>query len=167
MPITLENVLIEKADATVADAHGSWGEAIDVFAVQEVVLKLLFREQMWRFAIELSQQAYFADIGLLSPFAFATELKRGKHLLTQWGHKRSPFLEWTSCLFEKADIVEGRKPRRERDKITAASAAYLNIAVELTGKTPVFCPQLAAGVRPIKKKGRHGGPSRTSHWLGY
>jgi hypothetical protein len=33
VPITLENVLREESDATVAEAHGSWGEAIDVFAV--------------------------------------------------------------------------------------------------------------------------------------
>ena len=45
VPVTLEDVLIEEADATVADTHGRWGEAIDVFAVQEVVLKLLFGDQ--------------------------------------------------------------------------------------------------------------------------
>ena len=33
MPVTLEDVLVEKPDATVANTHGSWGEAIDVFAV--------------------------------------------------------------------------------------------------------------------------------------
>jgi hypothetical protein len=46
----------------------------------------------------------------------------------------------TGSLFEKEDIVEGKKPRRERDKITAASAAYLNNAVELTGKKLVLFP---------------------------
>jgi hypothetical protein len=35
-------MLGEEADTAVADAHGRWGQAIDVFAVQEVVLKLLF-----------------------------------------------------------------------------------------------------------------------------
>jgi hypothetical protein len=54
-PITLEDVLREEADTTGADAHGSWGEAIDVFSVQEVVLKFLFGEYMRRCAIELSQ----------------------------------------------------------------------------------------------------------------
>ena len=44
VPVALEDVLIEEADATVADAHRSGSEAIDVFAVQEVVLQLLFRE---------------------------------------------------------------------------------------------------------------------------
>jgi hypothetical protein len=46
VPITLEDVLIEEADAPVAEAHGSRGEAIDVLAVQEGVLQLLFGEQV-------------------------------------------------------------------------------------------------------------------------
>jgi hypothetical protein len=92
VPITLEDVLREKADATVADAHGSWGEAIDVFAVQEVVLEVWFGEQVRRCAIELSQQTYFTDVGLLSPFSLATELKGSNHVLTQRSHERSPFL---------------------------------------------------------------------------
>jgi hypothetical protein len=33
VPVALEDVLIEKADATVADTHGRWGEAIDLFPV--------------------------------------------------------------------------------------------------------------------------------------
>ena len=44
VPIALEDVLGEKSDATGAEAHGSGGEAIDVFAVQEVVLQLLCGE---------------------------------------------------------------------------------------------------------------------------
>jgi hypothetical protein len=42
VPVALEDVLIEEADGTVADAHGRGGEAIDVFAVEEVVLQLSF-----------------------------------------------------------------------------------------------------------------------------
>jgi hypothetical protein len=38
VPVALEDVLIEKADATVADTHGRWGEAVDIFPVQKVVL---------------------------------------------------------------------------------------------------------------------------------
>ena len=34
VPVTLEDMLGEEADATVADAHGRWGEAIDVLPVQ-------------------------------------------------------------------------------------------------------------------------------------
>ena len=33
VPIALEDMLIEEADAAVADAQGSWGEAVNVFAV--------------------------------------------------------------------------------------------------------------------------------------
>ena len=92
VPVALEDVLIEESDATVADAHGSWGEAVDVFAVQAVGLELLFGEHVGRFAIELSQQAYLTDIGLLGTLPLATELKRSDHVLTEWGHEISPFL---------------------------------------------------------------------------
>jgi hypothetical protein len=44
VPVALEDVLVEASDATRADAHGSWGEAVDVFPVQEGVLKFLFRD---------------------------------------------------------------------------------------------------------------------------
>ena len=37
VPVALEDVLREKADATVADTHGRGGEAVDIFPVQEVV----------------------------------------------------------------------------------------------------------------------------------
>ena len=33
IPSTLEDMWIEEADATVAEAHGRWRQAIDVFAV--------------------------------------------------------------------------------------------------------------------------------------
>jgi hypothetical protein len=91
VPVACEDVLREEADATVADAHGRWGEAVDVFPVQEGVLQLLFGEQVGRCAIELSQQAYCADVGLLGALALAAELKRSHHALTQWSHKMSPF----------------------------------------------------------------------------
>ena len=92
VPIPLEDVLIEEADATVADAHGSWGEAIDVFAVQEGVLECWFGEQVRRFARELSQQASLTDISLLSPFSLTTALQCSNHVLTQRGHEMSPFV---------------------------------------------------------------------------
>jgi len=91
VPVPLEDVLREEADATGADAHGGWGEAVDVFSMQEVGLKLLFGEQVGRFAIKLSQQAHLADIGLLSALTLATKLKSGDHLLAQWCHQGSPF----------------------------------------------------------------------------
>jgi hypothetical protein len=51
----------------------------------------------------------------------------------------------TGSLFEKEDIVEGKKPRRERDKITAASAAYLNIGLESTAYSVCSCVAPAFG----------------------
>ena len=92
VPVAFEDVLIEEADTAVADAHGRWGEAIDVFPVQEVVLQLLFRDAVGGCVVELRQQADFPDIGLLGPLALAAELERRNHLLTQWGHEMSPFV---------------------------------------------------------------------------
>ena len=92
VPRTLEDMLREEADAAGADAHGSRGEAVNVFAVSEVVLKLLFGEQGGRCAIELSQETDFTDRGLLGTFSLATELKCGNHVPAQWSHEISPFL---------------------------------------------------------------------------
>jgi hypothetical protein len=72
-PVALEDVLIEEAGAAVAEAHRGWGEAIDIFAVQEVSLELLFRDAVGGFVVELSQEADFPEIGCLRPFALATE----------------------------------------------------------------------------------------------
>jgi hypothetical protein len=82
VPVALEDIVIEEPDATVADTHRSWRETIDIFSVQEVGLKLRFGDQVRGLAIELSEHAYFTDIGLLGPFAFATELECGNHVLT-------------------------------------------------------------------------------------
>jgi hypothetical protein len=46
VPVALEDVLVEEADATIAGAHGRGGEAIDVFAVQEIVLEFLCRDEV-------------------------------------------------------------------------------------------------------------------------
>ena len=81
VPIALEDVLIEESDATGADTHGSRDEAVDVCAVQEIMLKLLFGEHVGRCARELSQQADLTDIGLLGTLSFATALKCGHHVL--------------------------------------------------------------------------------------
>ena len=52
MPVALEDVLVEEADAAVGEAHKSGGEAVDVFAVQEVALQLLFRDAVRRFMVD-------------------------------------------------------------------------------------------------------------------
>ena len=92
MPVTLKHVLGEESDATGANTQGSWGEAIDVFSMQEGGLERLFGEQVGRCAIALSQQASLTNRGLLGTLPLATELKRGNHLWTQGGHEISPFL---------------------------------------------------------------------------
>jgi len=91
MPVAFEDVLIEEADAAVAEAHGRGGEAVDVFPVEEVTLQLLFGDAVGGFVVELGQETDFTDIAFLSPFALATKLQSGKHVLTQWGHEIPPF----------------------------------------------------------------------------
>jgi hypothetical protein len=53
-PVTPKDVVGEESDVTIADAPGSWGEAIAIFSVQAVGLEFLFGDQVRRFAIELS-----------------------------------------------------------------------------------------------------------------
>ena len=91
-PVALEHMLREEADATVADAHGGWGEAVDVFPVQEVVLQLLFGDAVGGCVGELGQQVDFSDRGCLRPFAFAAEVESRDHVLTQGAHEISPFV---------------------------------------------------------------------------
>jgi len=45
-PVTLQDVLREESDAAVADAHRNRGEVVDIFSVQEVLLKFLFRDEV-------------------------------------------------------------------------------------------------------------------------
>jgi hypothetical protein len=83
-------MLVEEAEATGAETPGRWGEAIDGFAGEKIVLQFLCRDTVGGLVGELGQQADFPEIGGRRPFALATELKRGDHVLTQWGHERSP-----------------------------------------------------------------------------
>ena len=92
VPVAFEDVLIEEANPAVADTHGRGGETVDIFAVQEVVLRFRFSHAVGGCVVELREEADFADIGLLGALALATELKSCKHLLTQWGHEIPPFV---------------------------------------------------------------------------
>src|SRR5215510_1710390 len=92
VPVALEDVLVEEADAAVADAHGRGGEAIDVFPMQDIALQLLFRDAVGGCVVELGQQADFPDLGCLRPFALATEVESRNHVLTQGAHEISPFV---------------------------------------------------------------------------
>ena len=58
----------------------------------DVLLQLLFRDEVGRFVVELSQEPNLSDIGLLSPLALATELQSGDHLLAQWCHDMPPLV---------------------------------------------------------------------------
>ena len=90
VPVALEDVLGEEANTARADTHGGWGEAIDVFAVQDIALQRLFGDAVGGLVVELGQQVDCSDIGCLCPFAFATEVERRQHVLTPWGHEISP-----------------------------------------------------------------------------
>jgi hypothetical protein len=89
-PGTLQDVLREEAEATVTEAHGRWGQAIDVCAVQAGALQLLCRDAVGGCVVELREQADCPDIGWLGTLARAAELQCRNHLLMQWGHERSP-----------------------------------------------------------------------------
>src|SRR5262249_52053107 len=91
VPVVREDVRVEEADTTVTEAHGSWGKAIDVFAMEAIALQFRCGYPIGRFAVELSEEAHLTDIGLLGALALADELKRSHHALTQWGQKLSPF----------------------------------------------------------------------------
>jgi hypothetical protein len=91
-PVAFEDVLREEADAAGAEAHRGWGEAIDIFAVQEVSLERLCRDAVGGLVVARSQEADFTDRGCLSPCALATEVESRDHGLTQWGHEISPFV---------------------------------------------------------------------------
>src|SRR5262245_34600135 len=56
-PGTLQDVRLEEADATVADAHGCRGQVLDVFAVQAVTLQRLFGDAVGGCVGALGQQA--------------------------------------------------------------------------------------------------------------
>ena len=132
MPVACEDVLREEADTAGADTHGRWDEAVDVFPVQEVVLKLLFRDAVGGCVVELSQQPDFTDIGLLGTLSLATELKRSDHVLTQWGHEMSPFMRRVVCVRRKTSETDWG---REGGLLTAASAAYLNKGLQPTASS--------------------------------
>jgi len=44
VPVSLEDVFVEEANAAIADAHGIGRPVIDVFAVEEIVLEFLLRD---------------------------------------------------------------------------------------------------------------------------
>ena len=92
VPVSLEDVFEEEADAAIADAHGIGGPVINVLPVEEIVLEFLFRDQSGGFAVELAEHANGAGVGLLSPFSFSIELKGlDRSVIPLCLHDTSPF----------------------------------------------------------------------------
>jgi hypothetical protein len=92
VPVALEDVFEEEADAAIADAHGIRGPVIEVLAVEEIILKFLFGDQIGGFLVELGEHTDGAGIGLLSPFSFAVELKGlDRFVIPLCLHDTSPF----------------------------------------------------------------------------
>ncbi len=94
MPVALEAVWREEADAAVADAQGGGGEAVNVFPVEEGVLQGVCREAIGRLVVTLGQEADVPDRGCRSPFAL-------EPVLTQWAHEISPFVRGVVRLSRK------------------------------------------------------------------
>ena len=46
LPGAFEALLVEETQSAVTDAHGAWREAIVIFSMQDVVLKLLFGDEI-------------------------------------------------------------------------------------------------------------------------
>jgi len=100
VPVALQDVDVEKADAAVADAHGLGRPVIDVFALEEVLLEFLLGDKIGCLAIELRKHAHRAGVGLLGSFSFPIELQSIDHTLTPIvHHKSSPFVRNIGELF--------------------------------------------------------------------
>ncbi len=92
VPVSLEDVFEEEADAAIADAHGIGGPVIDVLSAEKIVLEFLLGDQIGGFAIELGEHADGAGIGLLGAFSFAIELKGlDRSVIPLCLHDTSPF----------------------------------------------------------------------------
>jgi len=92
VPVSLEDVFVEEANAAIADTHGIGGPVINVFPVEEIILEFLLGDQIGGFAIELGEHADGAGVGLLSPFPFAIELKSlDRFVIPLCLHDTSPF----------------------------------------------------------------------------
>ncbi len=58
----------------------------------DLVLPLLFGDEIRGCAVELSQEPNLTDIALVRTFALATELQSRNHLSAQWCHDKPPWL---------------------------------------------------------------------------
>jgi len=105
VPVSLEDVLEEEANAAIADAHGIGGPVINVLAVEEIVLEFLFADLIGGFAIELGEHANGAGVGLLSPFPLAVELKSlDRSVIPLCLHDTSPFSIMRDYPFQRGGV---------------------------------------------------------------
>ncbi len=92
VPVALEDVFEEEANAAIADAHGIGRPMIDVLAVEEIILEFLLGDQIGGFAVELGEHADGAGVGLPSSFPLAVELKGlDRFVIPLCLHDTSPF----------------------------------------------------------------------------
>jgi hypothetical protein len=105
VPVSLEDVFEEEADAAIADAHGIGGPVIDVLSVEEIVLEFLLSDQIGGFAVELGEHADGAGVGLLSPFPLAIELKSlDRFVIPLCLHDTSPFFKTRDYPFQRGGV---------------------------------------------------------------
>jgi hypothetical protein len=86
VPVAREDVRRDEAEATGAEAHGRWGEAIAVCAVQARALQLLCGEAVGGWVGALRSQTDCPDRGCLRPFALPAALESREHVLTEGSH---------------------------------------------------------------------------------
>jgi hypothetical protein len=105
VPVSLEDVFVEEANAAIADAHGIGGPVINVLPVEEIVLEFLLSDQIGGFAVELAEHANGAGVGLLSPFSFAIELKGlDRSVIPLCLHDTSPFSILRDYPFQRGGV---------------------------------------------------------------
>lgn len=74
MPVVLKDICVEETDAAIADAHGVGSPLVDVFAMEEIVLKFLLVDGLRCLLVELTEHTHSASVCLLCALAFTVEL---------------------------------------------------------------------------------------------
>jgi hypothetical protein len=91
-PVALEDVLVEEAYSAVANTHCIGGPLINLFTMEETVLKLLLTNEIGRLAVELDEHAQGVCIGLLPAFVLAVKMEGLDHsVMPLCLHDTSPF----------------------------------------------------------------------------
>ena len=105
VPVSLEDVFVEEANAAIADAHRIGGPVISVLPLEEIVLEFLLGDLIGCFGVELAEHANGAGVGLLSPFPFAIELKGlDRSVIPLCLHDVSPFSIMRDSPFQRGGV---------------------------------------------------------------